>query len=184
MEHTSGTDRIAEAVRRLKMPAERMIVNVQGDEPLIRADLIDQVAMALKSDPLAAMGTAAVPMNLRAYGSDPNRVKCVIDQDSRALYFSRSVIPSMTAVQSEQLESGLHHIGIYAYTVNYLVEQHAKRPPCALEKSEGLEQLRALYHGDKIAVYIAHNYHGIGVDTPEDLQRVRMRIARLINTNE
>ena len=176
-DHASGSDRIAEAVSLLDLPGERTIVNVQGDEPLICAELINQVAATLHNDSSASMGTAATPMDLDAHGDDPNRVKCVVDRYSRALYFSRSVIPwAGRSVTGSDLK-GLHHIGIYAYTVNYLVHQHASREVCDLEKNEGLEQLRALYYGDTIAVHVTDNYDGIGVDTSEDLDRVRAVIA-------
>ncbi len=176
-DHASGSDRIAQAVRLLKIPGERTIVNVQGDEPLMSGSLIDAVAAVLHSDPQAAMGTAAVPFDLDNYGSDPNRVKCVVDKYNRALYFSRSVIPWTKNTQAKRTDQGLHHIGIYSYTVDYLVECHAKRTVCQLEAREALEQLRALYHGDTIAVHVTHNFRGIGVDTQDDLDRVRAVIA-------
>lgn len=177
-DHASGSDRIAQAVRLLNIPGTRTIVNVQGDEPLMSGSLIDQVAALLKSDPQANMGTAAVPFNLDKHGGDPNRVKCVVDQFNRALYFSRSAIPWTNGPYSDSPCIGLHHIGIYSYTVAYLVECHAKREVCPLEKYEALEQLRALYHGDIIAVYIAPDFQGIGVDTQKDLDRVRATIAQ------
>ncbi len=172
-DHASGTDRIAEAVQKMKLPGERMIVNVQGDEPLMPGELIDQVVTVLQTDSQAVIGTAAVPMNLDIHGNDPNRVKCIIDRHNRALYFSRSVIPYRTKTNQENARTGLHHIGIYAYTVDYLVHKHASRDVCPVEKEEGLEQLRALYHGDTIAVHIDENYRGIGVDTQDDLDLVR-----------
>ncbi len=177
--HSSGSDRIAEAAQLLDMAGDRIIVNVQGDEPLMPADLINQVAEVLEADRQAVIGTAAVPFDLLANGQDPNRVKCVIDQNHRALYFSRSVIPWVSSARSDQAPIRLHHLGIYSYTVDYLVEQHSKREMSPLEKAEGLEQLRALYHGDTIAVHIDHDYQGIGVDTCDDLERVRELVARL-----
>ena len=184
--HLSGSDRIAEAVQLLGIPAERTIVNVQGDEPLIDPDLIDSVARVLQSDSIAAIGTAARPMDLKKFGSDPNRVKCVIDQNNRALYFSRSVIPATKSSldsNANNVNMGLNHIGIYAYTVDYLVNQHARREVSPLEKAEGLEQLRALYHGDAIAVHIEQNYQGHGVDTQRDLENMRTIIAQSVNHN-
>lgn len=182
-DHLSGSDRIAEAVQLLSIPAERTIVNVQGDEPLIDPDLIDSVARVLQSDSIAAIGTAARPMDLKKFGADPNRVKCVIDQNNRALYFSRSVIPATKSSMDNNANLGLNHIGIYAYTVEYLVNQHARREVSPLEKAEGLEQLRALYHGDAIAVHIEQNYQGHGVDTQRDLENMRTIIAQSVNHN-
>ncbi len=171
--HTSGTDRIAEAVQLLKWPGQTVIVNLQGDEPQMCSQLISQVAAVLQSNPKASIGTAAVPMDLIANGNDPNRVKCVVDQNNQALYFSRRNIPWGAERKPSGTLSGLHHIGIYAYTVDYLTQQHASREVCTLERTEGLEQLRALYYGDVIAVHITESYQGIGVDTFEDLERVR-----------
>ncbi len=182
-DHLSGSDRIAEAVQLLSIPSERTIVNVQGDEPLIDPDLIDSVARVLQSDSIAAIGTAARPMDLKKFGSDPNRVKCVIDQNNRALYFSRSAIPATKSSLDNNAKLGLNHIGIYAYTVDYLVNQHARREVSPLENSEGLEQLRALYHGDAIAVHIEQNYQGHGVDTQRDLENMRTIIAQSVNHN-
>ncbi len=175
--HVSGSDRIAEAVTLLRLPGHRIIVNVQGDEPLMKPELIDRVAAALQSDRRAVMSTAAVPMNLDDHGHDPNRVKCVVDRNNRALYFSRSAIPWKRQGDRKGPHTGLHHIGIYAYTVDYLVRCHAAREVSPLEKDEGLEQLRALYHGDTIAVHIDEDYQGIGVDTQDDLDEVRRILA-------
>ncbi len=183
--HVSGSDRIAEAVQLLNIPSDRIIVNVQGDEPLMNPELIDHVAGVLVSDREAVIGTAAVPIDLVSDAKDPNRVKCVVDRYNRALYFSRSVIPWTRALPNKAPDTGLHHVGIYAYTVRYLVEQHARRDRCPLEIQEGLEQLRALHHGDKIAVYIDSTYQGFGVDTQADLEQVRNLIAssQTINQN-
>lgn len=176
-DHMSGSDRIAEAVQLLGVPGSRTIVNVQGDEPLIDPDLIDCVAEVLQADSNASIGTAAKPMDLKAFGSDPNRVKCVVDRNNRALYFSRSAIPSIRDSCARDTALGLAHIGIYAYTADYLVNEHARRESSPLEKAERLEQLRALYHGDTIAVHIDRDYQGHGVDTQRDLEKVREIIA-------
>ena len=177
--HSSGSDRIAEAVKLLNISGSRIIVNVQGDEPLISTNLIDCVAQVLYADPLAQISTAAVPIDLRVTGKDPNQVKCVVDQHHRALYFSRSMIPWINSKYEQSSIMGLHHVGIYAYTVDYLVHQHAAREICPLERFEGLEQLRALYYGDTIAVHIDNYYQGIGVDTQQDLEQVRSIIFEL-----
>ncbi len=175
--HASGTDRLAEAAELLRLPADQIIVNLQGDEPLMPPTLINQVAEVLQTNPQASIGTAAVPMDAATDCRDPNRVKCVVDRNNQALYFSRSAIPWNDRNRRAGAAVGLQHIGIYAYTVDYLVQRHARREVCMLEKVERLEQLRALYHGDIIVVHIDEDYRGIGVDTAEELEQVRELIA-------
>ncbi len=174
-DHPSGTDRVAEAVTKLSLPDDRIIVNVQGDEPMIPGTLIDRVAGKLSEADQAKVATAVKPLRNYSQLQDSNVVKCVIDQDRYALYFSRSPIPWNL---SESIENGstFHHIGIYAYFVGYLV-QHARRDVCPLEAAERLEQLRVLYNGDKICVVIEEDYESLGVDTPQDLEYVRRLFA-------
>ena len=177
--HPSGTDRVAETVTLLNLPQDRIVVNLQGDEPLIRGELIDQVAMKLYQSEYAQVATAASPLRSNEDLTDRNTVKCVIDELDNALYFSRSPIPYVT---SGKLRPSLHlqHIGIYAYRAAYL-QLHAKREVCALEAAESLEQLRVLYHGDRIVVHMEDTYESIGVDTEKDLERVRELIQQQDN---
>ena len=169
-DHPSGTDRIAEVAARLDCDA---VVNVQGDEPLIPATVIDAVASALTD---AQMTTAATPVRNIAEYSDPNAVKVVVDAAGRALYFSRRTIPFVRDSAEESPEQQcaafpfLKHLGIYGYrrdTLKRLVEFAAS----PLEQAERLEQLRALENGIGIAVCLVE-YESIGVDVPEDVQRV------------
>ena len=169
-DHPSGTDRIAEVAARLDCDA---VVNVQGDEPLIPATVIDAVAGALTD---AEMTTAATPVRNIAEYSDPNAVKVVVDAAGRALYFSRRAIPFVRDSAQESPEQQLaafpflKHLGIYGYrrdTLKRLVEF----APSPLEQAEQLEQLRALENGIGIAVCLVE-YESIGVDVPEDVQRV------------
>ena len=169
-DHPSGTDRIAEVAARLDCDA---VVNVQGDEPLIPATVIDAVAGALTD---AEMTTAATPVRNIAEYSDPNAVKVVVDAAGRALYFSRRTIPFVRDSAEESPEQQcaafpfLKHLGIYGYrrdTLKRLVEFAAS----PLEQAERLEQLRALENGIGIAVCLVE-YESIGVDVPEDVQRV------------
>lgn len=169
-DHPSGTDRIAEVAARLDCDA---VVNVQGDEPLIPATVIDAVASALTD---AQMTTAATPVRNIAEYSDPNAVKVVVDAAGRALYFSRRAIPFVRDSAEESPEQQcaafpfLKHLGIYGYrrdTLKRLVEFAAS----PLEQAERLEQLRALENGIGIAVCLVE-YESIGVDVPEDVQRV------------
>lgn len=171
----SGTDRVAEAVVKLNLPDNRIIVNVQGDEPLIAGELIDKVALLLEGESNAQVGTSVSPISSEEVLLDPNVVKCIVDQNYNALYFSRSPIP-WRRPGSRQQSLGFHHIGIYAYRVSYLI-RHAKREVCAIESSERLEQLRMLFHGDRIAVHVDHSYSSFGVDTQEDLEKVRELIT-------
>lgn len=174
-DHPSGTDRVAEAVTKLCLPANRIIVNVQGDEPMIPGALIDRVAGTLSEAGEAKVATAVKPLHNSSQLHDPNVVKCVIDRDGHALYFSRSPIP-WSSSESIGNASTFHHIGIYGYFTGYLI-QHAQRDVCPLEAAERLEQLRVLYNGDKIVVVIEEDYESFGVDTPQDLEYVRQLIA-------
>jgi len=177
MDHPSGSDRLAEASALLGLGANDVVVNVQGDEPLINPELINQVAELLVQRPSASMSTAAHEIHDLAEFTNPNVVKVVIDQAQLALYFSRAPIPwwrdgFAKGIQSLPQPAPLRHIGIYAYRVGFL-QSFPGLPPAPIETGEALEQLRALWHGLKIAVHITPEAPGPGVDTPEDLERVR-----------
>ena len=176
-QHTSGTARLAEAALLLGMADEDIAVNVQGDEPLIDPALINRTAELLGSSS-AQMATAAHPIADVAEFLNPNCVKVVLDQRRNALYFSRAPIawPRDAFAETQAvLPEGfapLRHIGLYAYRVGFL-HQYVGLPPSPLESIESLEQLRVLWHGGKIAVTVCDNAPAAGVDTAEDLQRVR-----------
>jgi 3-deoxy-manno-octulosonate cytidylyltransferase (CMP-KDO synthetase) len=168
-EHASGTDRIAELARRLKWPDEQIVVNVQGDEPLISPVCITQAARLLGAHPEAAIATLVTPLRSEAEFKDPNFAKVVTDKDGWALYFSRAPIPwprdgGMPAV--------MRHVGLYAYRAGGLRALSAS-PPCTLEQVEKLEQLRALWLGLRIVVATAVEPPAPAVDTEEDLDKVR-----------
>ena len=176
-QHTSGTARLAEAALLLGMADSDIAVNVQGDEPLIDPALINRTAELLGSSS-AQMATAAHPIADVAEFLNPNCVKVVLDQRRNALYFSRAPIawPRDAFAETQAvLPEGfapLRHIGLYAYRVGFL-HQYVGLPPSPLESIESLEQLRVLWHGGKIAVTVCDNAPAAGVDTAEDLQRVR-----------
>jgi len=180
--HETGTDRLAEAAALLDLAADEIVVNVQGDEPLIDPGLIRQVAAALAAKPEASIATAAHPIESAATFFDPNVVKVVTDVHGFAQYFSRAPIPfarDAFAKSRDALPAGfpaLRHIGIYAYRVRFLRE-YASLQPTAAERFEALEQLRALGHGHRIAVALWHGPMEAGVDTKEDLERVRARLG-------
>jgi 3-deoxy-manno-octulosonate cytidylyltransferase (CMP-KDO synthetase) len=180
--HETGTDRLAEAAAILKLGDGEIVVNVQGDEPLIDPRLIRDVAEALAAHPQASIATAAHPIREAAAFFDPNVVKVVLDEDGFAQYFSRAPIPfarDAFAKSRERLPMdlpALRHIGIYAYRARFLRE-YASLSPTAAERLEALEQLRALGHGHRIAVALWPEAMQAGVDTPEDLERVRARLA-------
>ena len=167
-DHPSGTDRIAEAVQALDAG---VVINVQGDEPLIAPALIDELADKLSSDAGWDMGTAATPIRESADLLNPAVVKVVWDATFRALYFSRSAIPHMRDAAPGAVAEGLHwrHIGLYGYRREFLQRMVAE-PPCPLELAEKLEQLRALHLGARMVVLRTHDF-GLGVDTPEDVPK-------------
>lgn len=176
-DHPSGSDRLAEASTLLGLTDDDRVVNVQGDEPLIDPDLINQVASLLEQRPSASMSTAAHAIHQLAEFTNPNVVKVVLDQAQLALYFSRAPIPwwrdgNSQGIQQLPYPAPLRHIGIYGYRVGFL-KAFPQLPPAPLESCEALEQLRALWHGHKIAVHVTEKAPGPGVDTPEDLARVR-----------
>lgn len=179
VDHPSGSDRLAEACKLLQLGDDEVVVNVQGDEPLIDPALINAVAALLDVRPDCAMGTAAHAINTLADLHNPNVVKVVLDARNTALYFSRSPIPAARDAGGQTwwgadspLPPPLRHVGIYAYRSGFL-RQFPKMPQAPLEQLEALEQLRALWHGHRIAVHVTTDAPGPGVDTAEDLERVR-----------
>ena len=182
IDHAQGTDRIAEVVELLKLKDDAIIVNVQGDEPLIDPALIRAVAFALVANADAAMATAAHPILDAPEFFNPNVVKVVCDANGFAHYFSRAPIPfarDAFALKKDALPThfpALRHIGIYAYRAGFL-KRYASLPPAPAEQFESLEQLRALYHGYRIAVSVWPGALTAGVDTPEDLEKVRARFT-------
>jgi 3-deoxy-manno-octulosonate cytidylyltransferase (CMP-KDO synthetase) len=166
--HASGTDRIAEAAAALGLAGSEIVVNVQGDEPLIEPALIAEVAAALEHSRDASMSTACHPIHDQASLDNPNVVKVVLDAAGYALYFSRARIP----YPREPGGSCYRHAGIYAYRMDFL-QLFAGLAPAPHEKTEALEQLRALWHGYRIAVAVSAAAIPPGVDTPQDLDAVR-----------
>ncbi len=176
-DHPTGSDRLAEACQLLGLDGDDRIVNVQGDEPLIDPTLIDACAELLVQRPDCVMSTAAHGLEDPAHFGNPNVVKVVTDAMGRALYFSRAPIPWWRdAPQPAQPAPGvgapMRHIGIYGYRAGFL-RRFPQLSVSPLETVESLEQLRVLWHGERIAVHVAQQAPGAGVDTPEDLARVR-----------
>jgi 3-deoxy-manno-octulosonate cytidylyltransferase (CMP-KDO synthetase) len=173
---------LAEACHLLGLPDDAVVVNVQGDEPLMRPELINDVARVLTERPDASMSTAAHTIGSVAEFTNPNVVKVVMDARQMALYFSRAPIPwwrdgqTNAGFQTLPTPAPLRHIGIYAYRAGFLA-LFPQLPPSPIESMESLEQLRALWHGHRIAVHVASEAPGPGVDTPEDLARVRQILA-------
>ena len=182
VDHPSGSDRLAEASTLLGLADDDVVVNVQGDEPLIDPDLINQVAALLSQRPTASMSTGAHPIHQVSEFTNPNVVKVVLDARQMALYFSRAPIPwwrdgqSAGSFQSLPNPAPLRHVGIYGYRAGFL-RLFPQLPPAPIETMESLEQLRAMWHGHRIAVHITPEAPGPGVDTPEDLARVRALLA-------
>jgi 3-deoxy-manno-octulosonate cytidylyltransferase (CMP-KDO synthetase) len=169
--HQSGTDRIAEVVEQQGWTDETIVVNVQGDEPLIPPDLIRAVASHLQQHPECAIATACHPLNDDTALNNPNIVKTVLDKHGNALYFSRAAIPfprDASMLGKVTHSAILRHIGIYAYRTEFL-RTYGQLTPTTIEQIESLEQLRALYHGYKIGVTITKNAPPSGVDTEQDL---------------
>ncbi len=165
---SSGTERVAETVRDLDAD---IVANIQGDEPLIKPRAIDEAIKSLIDDPEIPMATLAYKMTEKEEIEDPNVVKVVFDKDNFALYFSRSPIPySKLKTQNSKLKT-YKHLGLYVYRKEFLLKL-AKMEPSPLERMEGLEQLRVLENGYRIKV-VETEYDSIGVDTPEDLKRVK-----------
>ena len=182
-DHVSGTDRLAEAAALMGLQRDALVVNVQGDEPLIEPGLIRSLAILLADTPQAAMVTACHPIREAEAFFNPNVVKVVLDGEGFARYFSRAPIPfardAFRQGPPAQLPGGLpcyRHVGIYGYRRSFL-DEYAGLQPSPLEQFEALEQLRVLWHGFSIAVSVHPGFPPPGVDTAEDLERVRRQFA-------
>ncbi|UOD27794.1 3-deoxy-manno-octulosonate cytidylyltransferase [Massilia violaceinigra] len=179
-DHPSGTDRIAEVARSLNLALDAVVVNLQGDEPLIDPALL--AASAALVGPDVPMATCAHPLHEAADAFNPNVVKVVLDKLGRAMYFSRATIPWHRDGFAQSKNSlpaayvALRHIGLYAYT-NAFLQTYPSLEPAPLEAVEALEQLRVLWHGFPIAVHVTNSAPAAGVDTPEDLERVRLHYS-------
>ena len=176
-DHATGSDRLAEACTLLGLDGDTVVVNVQGDEPLIAPALIDACAALLSQRTDCVMSTAAHAIETQDELDNPNVVKVVLDAAGRALYFSRAPIPwwrdsRAAGAASMSSPAPLRHIGLYAYHAGFL-RRFPTLPPSPLETIEALEQLRVLWHGERIAVHVSDVRPGPGVDTPSDLARVR-----------
>jgi 3-deoxy-manno-octulosonate cytidylyltransferase (CMP-KDO synthetase) len=178
-DHESGTERLAEVVEKYQLADDHIVVNVQGDEPLIPDTIIRQVADNLANSN-APMATLGVEIDLEDEVFNPNAVKVVLDKDGYAMYFSRASIPwdrdNYAKSPKEIHHNLLRHIGIYAYRAGF-INTYINWEPSALEKVEALEQLRVLWYGEKIHVAVAIDAPPAGVDTPEDLEKVRALIG-------
>jgi 3-deoxy-manno-octulosonate cytidylyltransferase (CMP-KDO synthetase) len=170
--HASGTDRLAEAAKKLKLGDASIVVNVQGDEPLISPSLIRKVGVLLEKKREASVSTACHAIHDPGAAVNPNVVKVVLDAEGYALYFSRAPIP----YPREPGAPYYRHAGIYAYRVSFL-KKYSRLRPSPLEKAEALEQLRVLWHGHRIAVAVSATEIPPGVDTPQDLEAVRKILA-------
>ena len=186
-DHPTGTDRLAEAAVKLGLADDAIVVNVQGDEPLLAPALVARMAALLASRPDAAIATACHAIHDTAEAFNPNVVKVVLDAAGNALYFSRATIPwardafaaSRTGALPGSLPEGLpiyRHYGLYAYRAGFL-RRFPTLPPAPIERFEALEQLRALWHGERIVVEVTEGTPAPGVDTPDDLERVRALYA-------
>ena len=186
-DHPTGTDRLAEAAVALGLADDAIVVNVQGDEPLLAPALVARMAALLAARTDAAIATACHPIDDVAEAFNPNVVKVVLDAAGNALYFSRATIPwardafagPRHAALPERLPEGLpiyRHYGLYAYRAGFL-RRFPSLPPAPIERFEALEQLRALWHGERIVVEVTAGTPAPGVDTPEDLERVRALYA-------
>ncbi|HEX6018264.1 MAG TPA: 3-deoxy-manno-octulosonate cytidylyltransferase [Burkholderiaceae bacterium] len=175
-DHASGSDRLAEACEQLQLDGDAIVVNVQGDEPLVATAMIDACAALLAQRSDCVMATVAHAIDDADEFANPNVVKVVLDAAGRALYFSRAPIPHWrdrpAADALPDSPQPLRHVGLYAYRAGFL-RRFATLPMAAVEGVEALEQLRVLWHGERIAVHVSAERPGPGVDTPADLQRVR-----------
>lgn len=183
-DHQSGTDRIAEVISKLDIDDQEIVINLQGDEPLMPPELIQQVGDTLKQKTDAVVATACYPVHDKATLNNPNVVKVVCDHAGYAMYFSRAPIPwprdrmakDRAGDGADDDISACKHIGIYGYRAGF-VSRYAAWSPCPPEQAEQLEQLRVLWHGERIAVCEAKSLPGTGVDTPEDLEIVRQHFT-------
>jgi 3-deoxy-manno-octulosonate cytidylyltransferase (CMP-KDO synthetase) len=181
-DHATGSDRLAEACTLLGLRDEEIVVNVQGDEPLIEPALIDACATLLAARDDCVMGTVGHAIDDVAEFTNPNVVKLVCDAAGRALYFSRAPIPwwrdgHAGGIVGLSTPAPIRHVGLYAYRTGFL-RRFPTLPPSPLELIESLEQLRVMWHGERIAVHVSDTRPGVGVDTPEDLARVRALFAQ------
>jgi 3-deoxy-manno-octulosonate cytidylyltransferase (CMP-KDO synthetase) len=177
--HPSGSDRLAEAARLLGLSPQAIVVNVQGDEPMIDPALVDACAALLERRDDCAMSTAAHPIASAADFANPNIVKVVLDAGGAALYFSRAPVPwprDRGGAFDAAAAPPLRHVGLYAYRVAFL-QRYPQLPRSPLESIEQLEQLRVLWHGERIAVHVSHGAPGLGIDTPADLEAARALFA-------
>jgi 3-deoxy-manno-octulosonate cytidylyltransferase (CMP-KDO synthetase) len=186
-DHASGSDRLAEACALLGLDGSDLVVNVQGDEPLIAPALVRRCAELLDERADCVMSTAAHPITRLDEYLNPNVVKVVLDAANRALYFTRAPVPwwrdgHAAGVHSLPTPSPLRHVGLYGYRADFL-RSFPALPPAPLEQCEALEQLRVLWHGQRIAVHVAAQESEPGVDTPEDLARVRALFAAASTAN-
>lgn len=182
-DHASGSDRLAEACERLGLEGDHIVVNVQGDEPLIEPGLIERCARLLDEHPDCPVGTVAHPIDEPAEWLNPNVVKVVLDAAGRALYFTRAPVPFHRDGAPGQLPTDpapLRHLGLYAYRAGFL-RRFPSLPQAPMERTEALEQLRVLWHGERIAVHVTDQAPGTGVDTPQDLERVRALFTAVDN---
>lgn len=186
-DHTSGSDRLAEACDQLELDDQAIVVNVQGDEPLMDPELVNAVARLLQARANCVMSTAAHTIDQWADFINPHVVKVVLDDQQTALYFSRAPIPWWRDAMPDTSAHGwpvselpspppLRHVGLYAYRAGFL-RRFPRLPVAPLEGIESLEQLRVLWHGERIAVHLCNQAPGPGVDTPQDLERVRALLA-------
>ena len=179
-EHTSGTDRIAEVVRAKRLNPDEVVVNLQGDEPMMPPAVVQEVAQSLSLRPQFDIATAVAPIRSLAEFLDPSCVKALRARQGEALYFSRAPVPwprdDVADGLPKRFAGAWRHVGIYAYRVRSLL-QFASWPPTPLEQTEKLEQLRALEHGMRIHLVELSEPPPAGVDTPADLQRVRAALA-------
>lgn len=182
--HQSGTDRLAEACKQLQARDDQIVVNLQGDEPLMPPETLGQIALALSTRTWASVATAVTPIHSREEFLNPNAVKAIVGNGGRALYFSRAPVPYFRTPQLTQpgplpeQPSAYRHLGLYGFRAG-LLEPFVHWGPCALEQCEQLEQLRWLEHGHGICAIVLQTPPPAGVDTPEDLARVRAAWADL-----
>lgn len=178
-DHPSGSDRLAEACVKLGLDSDDAVVNVQGDEPLIAPAMIDACAALLDARRDCVMSTVAHAIDDAAEYANPNVVKVVLDADGRALYFSRAAIPHWRDRPNTgelPTPAPLRHVGLYGYRAGFL-RRFPQLEAAPIEQLEALEQLRVLWHGERIAVHVSAERPGPGVDTPADLERVRALLA-------
>jgi 3-deoxy-manno-octulosonate cytidylyltransferase (CMP-KDO synthetase) len=178
--HRSGTDRLAEVIEKLAIGSDEIVVNLQGDEPLMPPELIREVAEKLAFHKDAQVATACHALHDRETLTNTNVVKVVRDAEGYALYFSRAAIPwprEIMAGKGGGEIQAFRHIGLYAYRAGF-IRRYASWPACPPEEAEQLEQLRVLWHGERIVVHETRLLPGAGVDTPEDLERVRKYFSK------